>query len=77
MVYNPSTTGDSWWEGRNIFKVAVSKDGVNWQDILTLEHQKKGEYSYPAIIQSADGLVHITYTWDRKTIKHAVVEPMF
>ena len=34
-----------------------------------------GEYSYPAIIQSSDGLVHITYTWKRQRVKHAVVDP--
>jgi predicted neuraminidase len=32
-------------------------------------------YAYPAVIQASDGLVHITYTWDRKMIKHVVVDP--
>jgi predicted neuraminidase len=34
-----------------------------------------GEYSYPAIIQTSDGLVHATYTWKRQRIKHAVIDP--
>jgi alpha-L-rhamnosidase len=27
------------------------------------------------MIQSADGLVHVTYTWRRERIKHVVVDP--
>ena len=41
---------------------------------LVLESER-GEFSYPAVIQAADGLVHITYTWHRKKIRHAVVDP--
>jgi predicted neuraminidase len=54
--------------------VAISKDGVAWQSVLTLESEP-GEYSYPAVIQAADGLVHITYTWKRQRVKHVVLNP--
>lgn len=56
-----------------MLNLAISKDGKDWKTVLTLEKQK-GEYSYPAIIQTADGKVHITYTYQRQTIKHVVLD---
>lgn len=67
LVYNPSN------QRRTPLAVAISEDGRQWRNILTLEDQR-GEYSYPAIIQSADGLVHITYTWKRIRIKHVILD---
>jgi predicted neuraminidase len=56
--------------------VAVSSDGVKWDRVLTLETEPVGSgYAYPAVIQSRDGSIHITYTWDRKRIKHVVLDP--
>ena len=54
--------------------VAVSRDGRNWQAGVVLE-SAPGEYSYPALIQAKDGLVHITYTWKREKIRHVVLNP--
>ena len=39
--------------------VARSVDGENWEQIYTLEDKDEGRFSYPAIIQTSDGLVHI------------------
>ncbi len=47
---------------------------TTWQAALVLESEP-GEYSYPAIIQTADDLVHITYTWKRQKVRHVVVDP--
>jgi predicted neuraminidase len=68
IVYNPVT------RGRTPLAVAVSRDGRSWTKVLTLEDQP-GEYSYPAVIQTSDGRVHITYTWKRQRVKHVVVDP--
>lgn len=68
LVYNPVI------KGRTPLAVAVSHDGREWKQVLVLEAQP-GEYSYPAIIQAADGRVHITYTWKRERIKHAIIDP--
>lgn len=61
-------------KGRSPLNVAVSLDGKQWNVALALETQP-GEYSYPAVIQAADGRVHITYTYRRKSIKHVVLDP--
>ena len=68
IVYNHTT------QGRTPLNVSVSRDGKVWDAALVLESEP-GEYSYPAIIQSADGHVHITYTWKRQRIKHVELDP--
>ena len=68
IVYNHSP------RDRSPLNVALSADGKVWTPILTLE-DIPGEFSYPAVIQTGDGLVHVTYTWDRKRIKHVVLDP--
>jgi len=56
--------------------VAISADGVRWTLIATLEDEPRPHgYAYPAVIQTRDGLVHVTYTWDRRKIKHVVLDP--
>ena len=67
LIYNHTR------KGRSPLNLALSKDGVLWSAALTLENQP-GEYSYPAIIQSKDGYLHITYTWKRERIKHVKVD---
>lgn len=75
LVYNHTTTTPGRWGGpRSPLNVAVSSDGRTWQAALVLESEP-GEFSYPAVIQTADGLVHITYTWKRKKVRHVVVDP--
>jgi predicted neuraminidase len=71
LVYNHS---DEHGLHRRVLNVAVSSDGRRWDAALVLENQP-GEFSYPAVIQAADGLVHVTYTWQRKRIKHVVINP--
>jgi predicted neuraminidase len=74
LVYNHTTGSGSFPKGRNMLNVAISADGLNWKPVLTLERQE-GEYSYPAVIQASDGLVHITYTYQRQSVKHVVIDP--
>ena len=68
LIYNPTA------RRRNRLALALSEDGKEWRSAAVLE-DSPGEYSYPAQIQTSDGLVHITYTWKRKRIKHVVIDP--
>jgi len=68
LIYNHTD------QGRTPLNAAVSPDGRNWRAALVLEDDP-GEYSYPAVIQTRDGLVHISYTWRRERIKHVVIDP--
>jgi len=69
IVYNHAS------RKRSPLNIAVSEDGNVWNAAIVLEDEP-GEYSYPAIIQTSDGLVHVTYTWRRKRVRHVVVDPM-
>ena len=42
---------------------------------MVLENEPAAEFSYPAVIQTSDGLVHITYTWKRQRVKHVTLDP--
>jgi predicted neuraminidase len=68
LIYNNTP------RNRSPLNLAVSSDGKTWKNVLVLEDQP-GEYSYPAIIQTSDGLVHVTYTWKRQRIKHVEIDP--
>lgn len=68
IVYNHTA------RGRSPLNIALSRDGRSWEAALVLEDEE-GEYSYPAVIQASDGLVHVTYTWRRGLIKHVVIDP--
>ncbi|MGC1276401.1 MAG: sialidase family protein [Planctomycetaceae bacterium] len=68
LVYNHTE------KGRTPLNVAISSDGKAWEMVAVLEDEP-GEYSYPAVIQTADRLVHITYTWKRERIRHVVLDP--
>lgn len=68
LVYNHTQ------RGRSPLNLAISDDGKVWQAAAVLESEP-GEYSYPTVIQSADGLAHVVYTWKRTRVKHVVFDP--
>lgn len=70
LVYNPTD------KVRNPLSISLSEDdGVTWPYTRNLEFMQQGnstdfEFSYPSIIQSPDGVIHVSYTYLRETIKY-------
>ncbi|CAG4988875.1 hypothetical protein DYBT9275_00177 [Dyadobacter sp. CECT 9275] len=69
-------------DGRYRLSLFISDDeGETWKWKTKIEDHKpnEGGYSYPSLIQTADGLLHMTYSHhsekDKKSIKYVVVNP--
>ena len=65
LVFNDSASG------RDNLRLAVSDDeGRTWRRLATLAEEPGAEFSYPFLVQTRDGMVHLVYTWKREAIKH-------
>ena len=60
--------------GRNLLQLFISDDGRTWLPARTVasDPDPAMEYSYPALLQTRDGRIHLTFTFRRQTIAHAV-----
>jgi len=76
LVYNHVLPPGNLAKGaRTPLNLAISNDGKTWFAALILEDSPISQYSYPSVIQTADGMVHIVYTWRRQRIRHVVIDP--
>lgn len=76
LVYNHVLPPGNEAKGpRTPLNVSLSKDGKKWFASLVLEDSPISQYSYPSVIQSKDGMVHIVYTWRRQRIKYVKIDP--
>ncbi len=78
LVYNhvkPDVSLPRGKGARTPLNVAISNDGKKWFSAAILEDSPVSQYSYPSVIQTKDGMVHIVYTWRRERIKHVVIDP--
>lgn len=68
LAYNPSTSD------RRTLRLAASADGVHFRQGCDLVPTgRQGEVAYPTVIRSSDGLWHVVYSSDGKTmIRHIV-----
>lgn len=75
-----------WGVARNPLVIATSRDlGASWHREIVVEDDASaraphdetgaftGDYSYPSLIQTADGRVQISYSWLRECIKHVTL----
>ncbi|RYU95433.1 sialidase family protein [Emticicia agri] len=74
--------GNDIYNGRYQLSLYLSDDeGKTWKWKTRMEDHdpKKGGFSYPSLIQTKDGLLHMTYSYhldkDKKSIKYVVVDP--
>lgn len=59
---------------RDNLGLAVSSDGgLSWIRIAILEHTPGAKYSYPYMIFTRNGKIHLVYTWRKTRIKHVVI----
>ncbi|MCH2212444.1 MAG: exo-alpha-sialidase [Fuerstiella sp.] len=75
LIYNHTNRSGTKPRGREMLNVSVSDDGVTWKAAAILDNEQQSEFSYPAVIQSSDGTVHVTYTWKRKLIRYVRIDP--
>ncbi len=75
--------GNDITDGRYQLSLYISDDeGESWKrkDLIEYEADKKGSFSYPCLIQTNDGLLHISYSYSmgkgKASIKHVVVDPI-
>ncbi len=60
-------------ETRENLSLAVSdKDFRTWRRVTVLEETPGEAFSYPYLLPTGDGKIHLLYTWRRKRIKHVV-----
>ncbi|OHB83597.1 MAG: hypothetical protein A2V98_16110 [Planctomycetes bacterium RBG_16_64_12] len=72
LVYNDTI------DGRRSLAVSLSDDeGQTWKWTRHLERHDTGSYHYPAVIQGADGTIHVVYSYfvdGGKSMKHAALD---
>lgn len=64
-------------KGRHDLSLAVSADaGRHWRRLHRFEHEsargRRFRFSYPSLVQAEDGMFHLSYTWNKRRIKHVM-----
>jgi len=70
LAYNHQSSAE-----RSPLNISLSyDDGDSWPVMRELEaYDAEGSYCYPALAQTADGRIHVAYTYNETHIKHVVM----
>ncbi|MEV4172903.1 sialidase family protein [Nonomuraea sp. NPDC049709] len=72
LAYNP------WVEHRSPMRLSLSPDkGRTWEHTVDVEAQSGPQFTYPVLTQSADGFIHLVYSYNRNNIRHVVFNEEF
>lgn len=72
LAYNPSVNG------RSVLRLALSDDnGKTWSEGSDVESEVGAEFSYPYLIQTGDGMIHLSYTHRRASMRHVAFSEAF
>ena len=59
-------------KNRDNLSLAISKDGGNsWKRAAVIENTPGQGFSYPCLVQTRDGLIHLSYSRNRDVIQYA------
>ncbi|QFY12024.1 hypothetical protein GBF35_40500 [Nonomuraea phyllanthi] len=72
LAFNPIT------DGRDTLRLALSTDqGRTWSSSVDVESEPGAEFSYPYLLQTDDGMIHLGYTHRRESMRHLVFNEQF
>ena len=72
LAHNPSVSG------RDTLRLSISADGgLTWPHSVDVESESGQEFSYPYLLATDDGMIHLGYTHRRKSMRHLVFNESF
>ena len=71
-VWDEKSKGGPTENTERLRKKTTIKKNQTWGRVVILEDTPGEEFSYPYMLRTRDGKIHLVYTWRRKRIKHVV-----
>ena len=72
LAHNPTQFG------RSPLRLSLSTDnGASWSASVDIEDEQGEEFSYPYLLETSDGMIHLGYTHRRESMRHLVFNEQF